>query len=119
MAIKRNLSYHISEDRLDRAAFITMSIGIGEIVKEKYCVDEQGRPAWKCMTDTGVILILNGRRDKVVTLYIATLTQLSWMYDGNAPYNMYHTVQKNKRLIALQELPLEQSLKALKTKERK
>ena len=108
MALKRNISYHISEDRLDRATFIATTIGFGAIIKERYCVDEQGRPAWKCLTDTGVMLIFNGKRDKVVTLYIATVAQVSWIYEGNTPYSVYRTVVKNKALVAQQNLPADE-----------
>ena len=42
MAIKRNITYHISEDRIDRAYYIMETVGIGEIIKEQRCFDEKG-----------------------------------------------------------------------------
>lgn len=116
MAIKRNISYHISEDRLDRATFIASTLTFGEIVRERYCIDEQGRPAWKCLTDTGVILVFNGKRDKVVTLYIATIAQASWICEGNCPYSIFRIVQKNQKIVHLQTLPVEQAIKQYKQK---
>ena len=47
MAIKRNCSYHISEDRLDRACYIMQTIGMGEIIKEQHGIDEKGRGYWR------------------------------------------------------------------------
>ena len=32
--MERNITYHISEDRIDRAVFIMQTIGIGKIIKE-------------------------------------------------------------------------------------
>ena len=96
MAIKRNCTYHISEDRLDRACFIMQTIGIGEIVKEERCVQEDGRVSWQCLTDTGVILVLSEDRKVAITLYIASQAKVSAMYKGNTPSWMFKVVKKNK-----------------------
>lgn len=96
MAIKRNITYHISEDRLDRACFIMQTIGIGEIVKEERCVQEDGRVSWQCLTDTGVILVLSEDRKVAITLYIASQAKVSAMYKGNTPSWMFKIVKKNK-----------------------
>jgi hypothetical protein len=94
--LKRNISYHISEDRLDRACYIMTTIGMGEIIKEVHGVDEQGRGFWKCFTDTGVMLIFNERKERVVTLYIASQPQVSAMYQGNTPSWILKMVKKNR-----------------------
>lgn len=94
--IKRNISYHISEDRLDRATYIMTTIGLGEIVKEVRCVDERGRTGYQCLTDTGVMLILNEDKSRVVTLYIATQPKVSAMYKGNTPSWILKMIRKNK-----------------------
>ena len=96
MAIKRNCTYHISEDRLDRACFIMQTVGIGEIVKEERCVQEDGRISWQCLTNTGVILVMSEDRKIVITLYIATQAKVSAMYKGNTPSWMFKVVKKNK-----------------------
>ena len=83
--IKRNASYHISEDRLDRAVYIMQTVGLGEIIKEQRCVDTKGRVSWQCLTDTGVLLVLNEQKTMAVTLYIATQPKVSAMYKGNNP----------------------------------
>lgn len=96
MAIKRNCSYHISEDRLDRACYIMQTIGMGEIIKEQHGIDEKGRGYWRCFTNTGVMLIMNEQKDRVVTLYIATQTQVSSIYCGQTPSWVFKMVKKNK-----------------------
>lgn len=99
MIINRNITYHISEDRLDRACYIMTTVGMGNIVKERKSVDEFGRIAYKCLTDTGVMLIYNADRTKIVTLYIATNNQVAWMYEGCTPSWMLKVVKKNKHHI--------------------
>ena len=96
MAIKRNITYHISEDRLDRACYIMQTVGIGEIVKEEKCVQEDGRISWQCLTNTGVILVMSEDRKIVITLYIASQAKVSAMYKGNTPSWMFKVVKKNK-----------------------
>lgn len=94
--VKRNITYHISEDRLDRACFIMQTVGIGEIVKEERCVQEDGRISWQCLTNTGVILVLSEDRKVAITLYIASQAKVSAMYKGNTPSWMFKVVKKNK-----------------------
>lgn len=93
--IKRNISYHISEDRLDRACYIMQTIGLGEIIKEAHGVDENGRGYWRCFTDTGVMLIFNEQKTKVVTLYIASQPQVSAIFKGQTPSWIFKMVRKN------------------------
>lgn len=95
--IKRNCSFHISEDRLDRACYIMTTIGIGEIIKEQRCVDEKGRVSWQCLTDTGVILVLNETKTLAITLYIAKQPKVSAMYEGNTPAWVMKMVRKNRQ----------------------
>lgn len=102
MAIKRNITYHISEDRLDRACYIMQTVGIGEIVKEERCVQEDGRISWQCLTNTGVILVMSEDRKIVITLYIASQAKVSAMYKGNTPSWMFKVVKKNKQYQEMQ-----------------
>ena len=96
--MKRNCTYHISEDRLDRAMFIMTTIGIGNIIKEQKCIDEKGRISWQCLTNTGVILVLSEDKQVAVTLYIATQPKVSAMYEGKTPSWVIKMVRKNKEL---------------------
>lgn len=101
--MKRNISYHISEERLDRAVFIQTTIGIGEIVKEKRRVDEYGRVSWQCFTNTGVILVLSEDKQMLITLYIATQPKVSSIYDGKCPQWVMRLVHRNRELVILQD----------------
>lgn len=94
--LKRNISYHISEDRLDRATYILTTIGMGEIVRERSKVDELGRTSILCLTDTGVVLVFNATKTKMITLYIADQKQVSWVCRGDTPSWLFNVVKKNK-----------------------
>lgn len=94
--IKRNASYHISEDRLNRYCFIQETVGLGNIIKEVRQVDDKGRVGWQCLTDTGVLMVFNENKTMVVTLYIATQPKVSAMYEGKTPSWVFKMVRKNK-----------------------
>ena len=100
--IKRNISYHISEDRLDRAVYIMQTVGLGEIIKEVRCVDEYNRVSWQCLTDTGVLLVLNEQKTIAITLYIATQPKVSAMYKGNTPSGSLKMIRKNAHYAEMQ-----------------
>ena len=100
--IKRNASYHISEERLDRACFIMQTVGLGEIIKEQKCYDEKGRVSWQCQTDTGVLLVLNEDKTMAITLYIATQPKVSAMYKGNTPSWVIKMIKKNAKYAEMQ-----------------
>lgn len=95
--LKRNCSYHISEDRIDRAMYIMETVGIGEIIKEVRQVDEKGRVSWQCLTNTGVILVMSEDKKICVTLYIATQPKVSAMYQGKTPSWVINKVRKNRQ----------------------
>ena len=100
--IKRNISYHISEDRLDRACYIMQTIGLGDIIKEQHGVDERGRGFWRCFTNTGVMLIMDEHKTKAVTLFIADQKQVSSMYQGKTPSWVFAMVRKNVKYAKMQ-----------------
>ena len=95
--MERNITYHISEDRIDRAVFIMETVGLGNIIKECRQVDEKGRVSWQCLTDTGVLLVLSEDKKICVTLYIATLPKVSAMYKGKTPSWVIAKVRKNRK----------------------
>lgn len=105
--IKKNTTLHASKDRINRWAFISQTVGYGEIVCRRYHIDEQGRPAYKCITDTGVLVVLNKDND-IVTFYIATFEQIAWVYNDKAvPSWLSKIAYKNKRLIPYQDKNLD------------
>lgn len=95
--LKRNITYHISEERVDRACYIMQTIGIGEIIKEVRCSDDKGRVSWQCLTNTGVILVLNEDKTMCITLYIAQQAKVSAMYQGKTPSWIINMVRKNRK----------------------
>ena len=95
--LKRNCTYHISEERLDRALYIMQTVGIGDIIKEEKCVDEKGRTSWQCLTNTGVILILSEDKKICITLYIASQPKVSALYKGKTPSWVFNIVRKNRK----------------------
>jgi hypothetical protein len=97
LMLKRNCSYHISEERLDRACFIMQTVGIGEVIKEIRCVQKDGRISWQCLTNTGVILVLSEDKKLCITLYIATQPKVSAMYQGKTPSWVFNIVRKNRK----------------------
>jgi hypothetical protein len=97
MAIKRNITYHISEDRLERAYYIMQTVGIGDVIKEQKCIDEKGRTSWQCLTNTGVLLVLDEKKEILITLYIASQPKVSAMYQGKTPSWVFNIVRKNRK----------------------
>ena len=95
--MKRNITYHISEERVDRACYIMQTIGIGEVIKEVRCVDDKGRTSWQCLTNTGVILVLSEDKKMCITLYIATQPKVSAMYKGKTPSWIINMIKKNRK----------------------
>lgn len=98
----RNISYHIAEDRLDRAILIMTTIGLGNIVKEQKAINASGRPCWECITDTGVIIVLDEPKKVAITLYIASMPKVSAIYKGQTPGWLIKVVKKNKELAKMQ-----------------
>lgn len=94
--MKRNITYHISEERLDRALYIMQTIGIGEIIKEQPVPNDKGM-TWQCLTNTGVILVLNEDKTMCITLYIAQQAKVSAMYQGKTPSWVFNMVRKNRK----------------------
>lgn len=101
--MKRNITYHISEERIDRAVYIQTTIGIGEIIKEQRCIGEDGRISWQCLTNTGVIVVLDAKKKVAITLYIAELPKVCAMYQGKTPSWMLNKVRKNKKYADMQD----------------
>ena len=83
-------SFHAYNDRADRIATIDNHIGWGQIVKEKYY-----KNAYHCLTDTGVILIVDDSRKTILTLYMADRRALQAFYAGNAPQYLVNKVKSN------------------------
>lgn len=96
--MKLNLSHHLTKDRIERMTKIATTIGFGEIVEE-FEDDIYGEPTWHCLTNTGVLIIKNADKTKVITMYAVTSDRICAYYHkkrGNKPAPSYlMTIAKN------------------------
>lgn len=81
--MKEQMTYHVSVQRADRVKHIIEDIGIGQIVKEKYVrfsLNEAGR--WVCLTDTGITIVKDEAKEKIITMYVTTQRELVSVFGG-------------------------------------
>lgn len=101
--MKKNITQHMSLDRSDRAIYILSTIGMGDhIIKEQRCVDDKGRVSWQCLTNTGVLLVMDERKEIIITMYIASQPKVSAMYEGKTPSWVFNIVRKNRKHAEMQ-----------------
>ena len=97
--MKRNCSAHITNDRLDRINYIIDNIGFGEVIAEREWVDTIGKACVRQLTNTGVIIVLDANREKVVTMFVATVLQIKAMYHGKIANWLYRLAIKNEKIM--------------------
>jgi methyl coenzyme M reductase subunit C-like uncharacterized protein (methanogenesis marker protein 7) len=81
--MKEQMTYHVSVQRADRVKHIIEDIGLGQIVKEKYTrfsLEQAGR--WVCITDTGITIVKDEAKEKVITMYVTTQRELVAVFGG-------------------------------------
>ena len=81
--MNEKMTYHVSVQRADRVKHIIEDIGIGQIVKEKYVrfsLNEAGR--WVCLTDTGITIVKDEAKEKIITMYVTTQRELVSVFGG-------------------------------------
>lgn len=81
--MKEQMSYHVSVQRAERVKHIVNDIGIGQIIKEKYVrfsLEQAGR--WVCLTDTGITIIKDEKKEKIITMYVTTQRELVSVFGG-------------------------------------
>ena len=81
--MKEHMTYHVAVQRADRVQHIIDDIGIGQIIKEKYTrfsLEQAGR--WVCLTDTGITIIKDENKDKIITMYVTTQRELVAVFGG-------------------------------------
>ena len=93
--ITTNLSSHVRNDRTDRLALIATTIGFGEIIKIKVKPGKYG-DVQMCITDTGVTIIKD-LNDKVITAYACRINELTFIFEGRAPKQLYRMVCTNMK----------------------
>ena len=81
--MKEQMTYHVAVQRSERVKHIIEDIGIGQIIKEKYTrfnLEQAGR--WVCLTDTGITIIKDEAKEKVITMYVTTQRELVAVFGG-------------------------------------
>ena len=81
--MNEQMTYHVAVQRAERVKHIVDDIGIGQIVKEKYVrfsLEQAGR--WICLTDTGITIVKDEPKEKIITMYVTTQRELVSVYGG-------------------------------------
>ena len=97
-------SKHMVNDRTDRYVFIATKLGFGEIIFSADISTSEGAGTLN-ITSTGVIIV-KGYKNTIITLYIATLSQIKQYYGKNViPMELLKQVRRNEKrnLIVLQD----------------
>jgi hypothetical protein len=83
LSMKEQMTYHVAVQRAERVKHIIEDVGLGQIVKEKYTrfsLEQAGR--WVCITDTGVTIIKDEPKEKIITMYVTTQRELVSVFGG-------------------------------------
>ena len=81
--MNEQMSYHVRVQRQNRVKHIINEIGIGQVIKEKYTrfsLDQAGR--WVCLTDTGITIVKDEQKQKIITMYVTTQKELVAVFGG-------------------------------------
>lgn len=97
------LTRHASIDRANRIEQIQNNIGLGQIIKEKYCrswdkVDAGKNGVYVCITDTGITIVKDELKQKIITIYVTTYRELLVVYQSTnkIPTWLRKKVDKNQ-----------------------
>ena len=94
------LSKHARVERENRLTYIAMTIGFGQVIKERIVDNHR-----ICLTNTGVILIKDIVEEFLVTTYIGDQAQVCWMYpDERVPQDIWCQMKRNVVHIKKQNL---------------
>lgn len=82
--MNEQMTYHVAVQRAERVKHIIEEIGMGQVIKEKYIGYGIGGQAGRyiCLTDTGVTIIKDEQKLKVITIYVTTQRELVAVYGG-------------------------------------
>ena len=109
-AEKTTISYHASEERIERLTACLATLGMNEYVLSVKD-NERNNNTTKFLTDTGIIIIRNSDNGNIVTGYMASVSQAAKMYKmagfERMPNGMYKKVtsnnKKHKNLLEIQK----------------
>lgn len=109
-AEKTTISYHASEERIERLTACLTTLGYNNFVLQ---VEDKkrGNNTTQFLTDTGIIIVRNSDNGNLVTGYMATVAQAIKMYRvagyQKMPDGMYRRVvrnnEKHKELLKIQK----------------
>lgn len=82
--MNEQMTYHVAIQRADRIKHIVEEIGMGQIIKEKYIGYGIGGQAGRyiCLTDTGITIIKDEAKLKIITIYVTTQRELVAVFGG-------------------------------------
>lgn len=75
--LNTELTYHAQVERANRIDQIIANIGVGQIVKEVW---QAG--VYICLTDTGITIVKDELKKKVITMYVTSFRELVKCYNG-------------------------------------
>lgn len=94
MAIKGRPTKHAGEDRLDRITAIAMTIGFGQVIKERQMEENK----WYQVTDTGIMIVRTPNKEAVITMWTASQRQVAEVYgDERVPETLKNRMRANKK----------------------
>jgi hypothetical protein len=88
--MKEQMTYHVAVQRAERVKHIIEEVGLGQIIKEKYTrfnIGQAGRSV--CITDTGITIIKDEHKEKIITMYITTQRELVSVFGGTKKIPAY------------------------------
>lgn len=91
------ISYHFQNDRNERKTRIDAIVNgnFGQVVIEEWYKD-----AWRCLTDTGLIAIVEPKKEIILTYYFAPLKTAQMMYKASfrkMPEAVTNKIKKNAK----------------------
>lgn len=88
--MKEQMTYHVAVQRAERVKHIIEDVGLGQVIKEKYArcsLEQAGR--WVCITDTGITIIKDEPKEKIITMYVTTQRELVSVFGGTKKVPAY------------------------------
>lgn len=84
---KMEFSYHCKAERKERIEFIKNEIGFGQPLKELFYND-----AYHYITDTGVAILVDGGKQKIITLYLIDAREATRAFCGKIPKQLHRKI---------------------------
>lgn len=88
-----NMTYHYEVQRAARREILEKEIGMGQIIKKVY-----KNQRWSCLTDTGIMLIMDDDGITIITAYCPRVAELKIFYGSveKAPKNIRKKVYQHE-----------------------